>query len=132
MILYPTSRCPAAPITSDPTYVCRSGPSASNLANISGFPDVSVPVGFTSDGLPIDVSFLGPAYSEPTLLELAYAYEQATQLRLPPTTTPPLPGEEFEYEPVPEPSSTAAVAMFGLTIVGLKLKQRCRNKVIRI
>ena len=128
-ILYPTSRCPAAPITSDPTYVCRSGPSASNLANISGFPDVSVPAGFTLDGLPIDVSFLGRAYSEPTLLELAYAYEQATQLRLPPTTTPPLPGEEFEYEPVPEPSSTAAVAMFGLTVLGIKLKQRCRNKV---
>lgn len=125
-ILYPTSRCPAAPIdpTAGSTSVCASGPSATNIANISGFPDVSVPAGFTEDGLPINISLLGRAYSEPDLLGLAYSYEQATQLRQPPTTTPPLPGEVFEYEPVPEPSSTATITAFGLTVLGLKLRQK--------
>ena len=128
-ILYPTSRCPAAPIPSveDPTYVCKPGPGASTLANLSGFPDVSVPAGFTEDGLPINISFLGRAYSEPTLLGLAYDYEQATEFRLPPTTTPPLPGEEFEYEPVPEPSTTIGLTLFGLCL-GLKLKQHRKSK----
>ena len=78
--------------------------------------------------MPIDVSFLGRAYSEPTLLELAYAYEQATQLRLPPTTTPPLPGEEFEYEPVPEPSTVAGLTVFGLAVLSWKLRQKPKNK----
>ena len=125
-LIYPTSRCPASPLpgVDDPTFVCNSGPSATNIANISGFPDIQVPAGFTSDGLPITISFLGPAYSEPTLLGLAYAYEQGTLNRLPPESTPPLPGETFEYEPVPEPSTTIGLTVFGLTALGLKLKQR--------
>jgi amidase len=68
-----------------------------NLANISGFPDISVPIGFTANGLPISISLLGRAYSEPTLLGFAYAFEQATKFRRPPGSTPSLPGEEFEY-----------------------------------
>ncbi len=70
-----------------------------NLANITGFPDVNVPTGFTEDGLPISVSFFGRAYSEPLLLGFAYAYEQATLNRRPSPLVPPLPGEEFEYQP---------------------------------
>ena len=125
-LIYPTSSCPASPLpgVEDPTFVCNSVPSASNVANISGFPDIQVPTGFTSDGLPVTISFLGEAYDEPTLLGLAYAYEQATQLRMPPLTTPPLPGEEFEYEPVPEPDATVALSAIALTALGLKLKQK--------
>ena len=135
-LIYPTSRCPASPLpgVDDPTFVCNSGPSATNIANISGFPDIQVPAGFTSDGLPITISLLGPAYSEPTLLGLAYSYEQATMLRLPPTTTPLLPGEVFEYEPVPEPSATIGLTLFGLTVLSLKLKHHRkipRNKHTR-
>ncbi len=52
---------------------------------------IAVPAGFTPDGLPAGITFLGGAYSEPTLLKLAYAYEQATHHRVPPKTTPPLP-----------------------------------------
>ncbi len=47
---------------------------------IAGYPGVTVPMGFV-DGLPLGLSFLGTAYSEPTLLAYAYAYEQATHLR---------------------------------------------------
>jgi amidase len=48
-----------------------SGPAA-----VAGYPAISVPAGFVS-GLPVGVSFMGPAWSEPRLLALAYAFEQA-------------------------------------------------------
>ncbi len=68
-------------------------PSATTLANLAGFPDLTVPAGFTSEGLPVNVSFMGPAWSEPTLLGLGYAFEQATAARRTPVLTPPLAGE---------------------------------------
>jgi amidase len=58
---------------------------------------VIVPAGVTSDKMPVTISFFGPAYSEPKLLGYAYAYEQATHHRVSPSTTPPLPGEKFNY-----------------------------------
>ncbi|WP_152418846.1 amidase [Natronorubrum sulfidifaciens] len=51
---------------------------------------VSIPAGFTDDGLPVGLEFLGRPFDEPTLLELGYAFEQATDHRQPPATTPPL------------------------------------------
>ena len=51
---------------------------------------MTVPSGFTTDNLPVGLTFLGKPYSEPALLKLAYAYEQATRHRIPPKTTPPL------------------------------------------
>ena len=62
---------------------CQLSPSA-------GLPAISIPAGFTDDGVPVGVELLGVAWSEPQLLALAYAYEQATHLRRPPATTPPL------------------------------------------
>jgi amidase len=53
---------------------------------------MTVPAGFTTDNLPVGITFFGRPYSEPTLLKLAYAYEQATHHRVPPKTTPALPG----------------------------------------
>jgi amidase len=55
----------------------------SSLAAISGYPNITVPMGFISD-LPIGVSFFGRAWSEPILLEIAYAFEQGTKHRKPP------------------------------------------------
>ena len=52
---------------------------------------MTVPSGFTRDNLPVGITFFGKPYSEPVLLKLAYAYEQATRHRVPPKTTPPLP-----------------------------------------
>jgi len=49
-----------------------------------------VPAGFTSQGLPVGITFFGRPYSEPTMIKLAYAYEQATRHRVPPKMTPPL------------------------------------------
>jgi amidase len=57
---------------------------SSTPAAVAGYPSVTVPAGFAF-GLPVGVSFVGRAWSEPTLLKLAYAYEQATKHRRPPT-----------------------------------------------
>jgi amidase len=57
----------------------------------TGFPSIQVPMGYTRGGLlPAGVTFFGRAWSEPALIRLAYAYEQATRHRRPPPTTPPL------------------------------------------
>jgi Asp-tRNA(Asn)/Glu-tRNA(Gln) amidotransferase A subunit family amidase len=53
-------------------------------------PTITVPMGFSSDGIPAGLAFLGLPYSEPALFKLAYAYEQATHHRKPPASTPPL------------------------------------------
>lgn len=60
------------------------GGSSAAPAAIAGYPDITVPMGFVK-GLPAGVSFFGPAWTEPTLLRIAYAYEQATQHRRAPT-----------------------------------------------
>ena len=52
-------------------------------AAIAGYPSITVPAGFVF-GLPVGISFFGRAWSEPTLLKLAYAFEQATNFRKPP------------------------------------------------
>lgn len=53
---------------------------SSTPAAVAGYPAISVPAGFVH-GLPVGISFFGRAFSEPTLLKLAYAYEQATKHR---------------------------------------------------
>ena len=62
------------------------------FAPSTGFPAITVPMGYTRDGrLPAGFQFLGRAWDEATLIRLAYAYEQATKHRRPPETVPPLP-----------------------------------------
>jgi amidase len=61
-----------------------------HLSANSGLPAIAVPAGFTPDGLPVGVKLLGRAWSEPQLIEFAYAYEQATHHRRPPDSTPDL------------------------------------------
>ena len=56
------------------------GGASAGPAAIAGYPDISVPMGFVG-GLPVGISFFGRAWSEPMLLKIAYAYEQATTAR---------------------------------------------------
>jgi amidase len=65
------------------------GGDSAGTAAIAGYPDITVPMGLVS-GLPVGISFFGRAWSEPTLLRIAYAYEQATKRRQPPTLLPTL------------------------------------------
>jgi amidase len=99
VLVYPTrSRRPELIDPKTPEIVDRPmTPSLTSIANVTHFPDVIVPAGLTSDKMPVTISFFGPAYSEPRLLGYAYAFEQATHRRVSPSTTPPLPGEKFDY-----------------------------------
>ena len=53
---------------------------SSSLAAISGYPAITVPMGFIDD-LPVGITFFGKAWNEPVLLEIAYSYEQGTKHR---------------------------------------------------
>lgn len=94
-IVYPTMPTPAGLTESPPsgTLSAGSGGSPVILANLSGFPDLIVPAGFTSRGLPVTLSFMGRAFSEPRLLGLGYALEQRLHAIRLPILTPALPGE---------------------------------------
>src|SRR4029077_1129711 len=64
-----------------------AAPGPSTVTSVAGYPHITVPAGFFR-GLPVGISFFGRAWSEPTLIRLAYAYEQATKHRRPPTFAP--------------------------------------------
>ncbi|WP_231577960.1 amidase [Thermorudis peleae] len=63
---------------------------SSSPAAIAGYPLITVPAGYAF-GLPVGLTFMGRAFSEPTLIRLAYAFEQATRVRKPPQLLPTIP-----------------------------------------
>jgi Asp-tRNA(Asn)/Glu-tRNA(Gln) amidotransferase A subunit family amidase len=69
------------------------GDNSQDLSPHTGFPAFTVPMGWVrvrDDDLPVGLQILGDAWSEPTLIEIAYGFEQQTRHRRPPATTPPL------------------------------------------
>ncbi len=63
------------------------------LSPVTGFPALTVPAGFTPEGLPVGLEFLGRPFTEAMLLRFGYAFEQGTGYRRPPESAPPLSGE---------------------------------------
>ncbi|PYR20451.1 MAG: amidase [Acidobacteria bacterium] len=57
------------------------------LSPVLGFPAVAVPAGFTTDGVPVGIEFMARPFAEPTLLKIAFSYEQGTRHRTPPALT---------------------------------------------
>jgi amidase len=92
-IVYPTSSRRPALLSAPPDPPGGPRESGANIANLTGFPDLIVPAGFTGDKLPVGISFFGPAFSEQKLLSLGYSFEQATKARRLPVNTPLLEGE---------------------------------------
>ena len=90
-ILYPHQKRLVVPIGED--QVERNGV----LSNSTGFPAITIQGGFSEPteaapiGVPVGIELLGPAWSEPTLIRLGYAFEQGTHIRRPPPSTPQLP-----------------------------------------
>jgi amidase len=99
-LVYPTIRRKAA-LVSD-----AQGGSNCQLSPTTGLPALSVPAGFTADGLPVGIEFAGRAFSEPDLLKLGAAFERATPARRPPSSTPPLGARPSR----PAPASTSPTA----------------------
>lgn len=83
-IAYPTSDHPARPV--------RHGQDGERCATaaLAGLPALTVPAGFTSDGLPVGLELMGRPFDEPTLIAIAAGYEAHTDHRRLPPTTPPL------------------------------------------
>jgi amidase len=81
-LAYPTLRRKPAKIGE------AQGGSNCQLSATTGLPAISMPAGFTPDGLPIGIELLGGEFAESTLLKLAYSFEQVTHLRKLPPTTP--------------------------------------------
>lgn len=93
-LMYPTIRRKATPIgETQPGSNCR-------LAANSGLPAISVPAGFTPDGLPVGIELLGVAWSEAKLLNLAYSFEQATGHRRMPLFKTPVDDVKEQPEPL--------------------------------
>jgi amidase len=82
-IVYPPTTQPAAVIGQP-----QNAGGNNRLSAFSGFPAITVPAGFTSDGLPVGIEFLGRAFNEPTLIKFAYSYEQGTHNRKAPVLVP--------------------------------------------
>ena len=83
-VAYPVLRRKAVQIGETQTgFTCQ-------LSGNSGLPAISVPAGFTDDGVPVGMELLGQPYQEAELLKLAYAWEQAAKPRHSPFSTPPL------------------------------------------
>lgn len=81
---------------------------SSTLAAVAGYPSVTVPAGQVF-GLPVGISFFGTAFSEPQLLKLAYAYEQASRARRPPAfrPSPEIPARAYLRASPPTPGKTS-------------------------
>ena len=84
MLVYPTLRRKPA-IAGEPQLGSNC-----QLSATTGLPAISIPAGFTADVLPIGIELLGPAFSEPALLRMAFAWEQTVSPRRAPFSAPPL------------------------------------------
>jgi amidase len=96
---------PAWPTNDDPNAGDLNGHfeffvGSSTAAAVSGYPDITVSAGHDA-GLPIGITFIGGRWSEPKLLGLAYDYEQATHVRVPPQFIPTIGDALFPGVPNP-------------------------------
>jgi amidase len=68
---------------------------SSTPAAVAGYPNITVPAGFSFGELPVGINFIGRRWAEPTLIKLAYGFEQGTRARHAPRFLPTLGVKEF-------------------------------------
>jgi len=118
---------PAWPTNDDPNAGDLNGHfeffvGSSTAAAVSGYPDITVPAGH-DEGLPIGITFIGRRWAEPKLLGLAFDYEQATHVRVPPQFIPTI-GDAL-FPGVPNPLAL-------LRLQRPQVTQRHRDLVMRL
>jgi len=102
-LIYPFKTEPAAP------HLENARESDNPFSSVTGLPALLMPAGLTpTANAPIALEFLGRPWSEPTLIKLASGFEAIAPHRVTPPTTPPLPGEKFDY---PEPAPIRAAVL---------------------
>jgi len=84
-LIYPTSQVPAPTMEGRKDWTVLTFPTNTLIASQTWSPAMTVPAGFTPDGLPVGLEFVAAPYDEPTVFKLGYAFEQATQHRRSPT-----------------------------------------------
>ena len=146
VILSAQAAIDAALLEGDLDAIVSLGPFNANIGAAAGYPTVIVPAGYLGDGtMPQGISFLGTAYAEPALISFAYAYEQATKRRIPPTALntdlapktcsarlggvvagPPRPAPAPAARPRPLPATGAptVVALVGAALAGAAIALR--------
>jgi aspartyl-tRNA(Asn)/glutamyl-tRNA(Gln) amidotransferase subunit A len=87
VLVLPTMREPAPLISETVDETHRRPPSNTSAFNHFGTPAITLPCGFSSDGLPIGLQIVGPAWREPVVLSVAYAFQQLTDWH---QRTPPI------------------------------------------
>jgi amidase len=80
-LIYPTAQVAAPTMAGRKQWTTLTFPTNTLIASQTWSPAMSVPAGFTSDGLPVGLEFVAPPYDEPTVFRLGYAFERATQHR---------------------------------------------------
>lgn len=86
-IIYPTWSNPPRKIGD---MESPAGDNSQLIPPHTGFPGISVPMGFTYENLPAGLQIVGRLFAEPEIIKIAYAYEQATKHRRPPSKFPPI------------------------------------------
>jgi len=92
-LVYPVKALPAPMLGNS-----DDGPRDNSISSTTGLNAIVLPAGLSEEGLPLALELLGRPFSEPALLQLAYAFERASHARVAPKTTPHLPGEVFTYK----------------------------------
>lgn len=123
----PTSATSATPTWAGTTF-CDIG------AN-TGIPTISVPAGFTSTGAPVGLELAAPRSHDGDLLAMAYAYEQATQNRVAPGTTPELvadadPAPAATEVPAAAPADPAPQSLGAVRTAGIGINTLAENLAI--
>jgi amidase len=89
-LVYPSVQVPAPSMDGRKDWTVLTFPTNTLIASQTWMPAMSVPAGFTADGLPVGIEFVAKPYDEPTVFRLGYAFEQSTHHRRAPDSTPAL------------------------------------------